>query len=87
MKITTATSLMTVISALSFGTFADESINQEQANHLHTFDSVSAGGIDGAASSIHPALNQAAEAKGAMSYRVTEAHDNDTWQATAARYK
>ncbi len=87
MKVITAASLMTVISALSFGAFAAESINQEQASHLHPIGTVSVGGIAGTPSDIHQALSQAADAKGATSYRVTEARENDTWHATAELYK
>ncbi|HEY0208761.1 peroxide/acid stress response protein YhcN [Acerihabitans sp.] len=87
MKIKTAVSLMTVMSALSFGAFAANSISQEQASGLQPFGTVSVTGKAGAPSDIHQALNQAAEAKGATSYHITEARDNDTWHATAELYK
>ncbi|WP_413722088.1 peroxide/acid stress response protein YhcN [Sodalis sp. RH23] len=87
MKIKTAVSLMTVMSALSFGAFAAESISQDQASGLHSFGTVSVGGIAGAPSDIHQALNQAAQAKGATAYHITEARENDTWHATAELYK
>lgn len=87
MKMKTAVSLMTVMSALSFGAFAAESINQEQASGLHAFGTVSVTGIAGAPSDIRQALNQAADAKGATSYHVTEAREGDTWHATAELYK
>ncbi|WP_413735420.1 peroxide/acid stress response protein YhcN [Sodalis sp. RH21] len=87
MRISTAASLMTVISALSFGAFAADSISLEQANDLHAFGTVSVSGIGGAPSDIHQALNQAADAKGATAYRITEARENDTWHATAELYK
>lgn len=87
MKIKTAVSMMTVMSVLSFGAFAADSLTQEQANGLHSFGTVSVTGNAGAPSDIHQALNQAAEAKGATSYHVTEARENDTWHATAELYK
>lgn len=62
MKITTAASLMTVISALSFGVFATESINQEPANREHRFGTTGISRIDGASSDIHQTLGQATDA-------------------------
>lgn len=87
MKMTTTVSLMTVISALSFGAFAADSISLEQANNLHAFSTVSVSGTGGAPSDIHRALSQAADARGASAYRVTEAREKDTWHATAELYK
>lgn len=49
--------------------------------------SVSVSGIDGAPSDIHQALNQAADAKGARAYHVTEAYEHGNWHATAQLYK
>ncbi|WP_213990474.1 peroxide/acid stress response protein YhcN [Sodalis sp. dw_96] len=87
MKMKTAVSLMTVMSALSFGAFAAESISMEQAKGLQPMGTVSAGGIDASPSDIHQALNDAADAKGAKAYRIIEARQGDNWHTTAELYK
>lgn len=83
MKTRTALPLMAVLSALSFGAFATDSISLQQAQDLQPMGS----GIDGATSDIHQALNQAADAKGARAYHVTEAYEHGNWHATAQLYK
>ncbi|AHF73536.1 Putative exported protein precursor [Candidatus Sodalis pierantonius str. SOPE] len=85
MKARTALPLMAVLSALFFGAFAADSISLQQAQDLQPMGSVS--GIDGAPSDIHQALNQAADAKGARAYHVTEAYEHGNWHATAQLYK
>ncbi|TKI08579.1 peroxide/acid stress response protein YhcN [Martelella alba] len=87
MKVKTAVSLMGVLSALSFGSFAAESINLDQSASLQPMGSVSVSGTDASPADMHQALNQAADAQGAAAYRVVEAHDGDYWHATAELYK
>lgn len=87
MKTRTALPLMAVLSAVSFGAFAADSISLQQAQDLQPMGSVSVSGIDGAPSDIHQALNQAADAKGARAYHVTEAYEHGNWHATAQLYK
>lgn len=87
MKMKTAVSLMTVLSALSFGGFAAESVSMDQANGLHPMGTVSVSGIDASPSDINQALNEAADARGAKAYRIVEAREGDNWHATAELYK
>ncbi|XBS70442.1 peroxide/acid stress response protein YhcN [Acerihabitans sp. KWT182] len=87
MKMKTAVSLMTVMSALSFGAFAAESVSMKQAKGLQPMGSVSASEIDGSPSEMHQALNAAADARGAKAYRIIEAREGDNWHATAELYK
>ena len=87
MKVKTAVSLMTVLSALSFGSFAAESISLEQSTGLQPIGSVSVTGTDVAPSDMHEAINKAADDKGASAYRIIEAREGDTWHATAELYK
>lgn len=76
MKTRTALPLMAVLSAVSFGAFAANSIPLQQAQDLPPMGSVSVSGIDGAPSDIHQALNQVADVKGARAYHVTEAYEH-----------
>ncbi len=87
MKMKTAVSLMTVMSALSFGAFAADSISMEQASRLQPMGTVSVSAIDASPSDIHQALNEAADAKGATAYRIIENRESETWHATAEIYK
>ncbi len=87
MKMKTAVSLMTVMSALSFGAFAAESLSLEQTQGLQPMGTVTTSGIDASPSDIHQALNDAADAKGAKAYRIIEAREGDNWHATAELYK
>ncbi|WP_074012866.1 YdgH/BhsA/McbA-like domain containing protein [Candidatus Sodalis sp. SoCistrobi] len=88
MKTKSVLPLMAALSALSFGAFAADSISLQQAQDLKPMGTVSVSGIDAAPSDIHQALNQAADAKGARAYHVTEAYDeNGNWHATAQLYK
>lgn len=87
MKIKTSLYLLTVLSALSFGAMAAQSVTLDQAHSMQPMGTISVSGIAGAPSDIHHALDQAAAAKGATAYRVTEAYDHDNWHATAQLYK
>jgi len=87
MKMKKTISLMTVMSALSFGAFAADSISMEHANGLHPMGTVTASGIDVSPSDMHQALNDAADARGAKANRIIEAREGDTWHATAELYK
>ncbi|MGF6559919.1 peroxide/acid stress response protein YhcN [Erwinia aphidicola] len=87
MKVTTTIATFGLISALSFGAFAAESINAEQAKNLQPIGTVSVSGIAGSPMDIHQALNDKADQKGATAYRVIENNVNGNWHATAELYK
>lgn len=76
-----------LLSMLSFGAFAATSINAEQAQGLQPMGSVSVSQVGSAPMDMHQMLNEKAEAKGASSYRITEARSGDQWHATAELYK
>ncbi|TCV99025.1 YdgH/BhsA/McbA-like domain containing protein [Biostraticola tofi] len=86
MKIKTTVSLLAVMSVLSFGAFAAESLSLEQTSGLSPAGTITLSGKAGAPADIRQAINAAADAKGAKAYRVTEAYNNDTWHATARLY-
>lgn len=76
-----------LLSMLSFGAFAATSINSEQAQGLQPMGSISVSQVGSAPMDMHQMLNEKAEAKGASSYRITEARSGDQWHATAELYK
>lgn len=87
MKVTTTIATLSILSALSFGAFAAESINAEQAKNLQPIGMVSVSGITGSPMDIHQALNDKADQKGASAFRVVENYQNGNWHATAELYK
>ncbi|WP_017345573.1 peroxide/acid stress response protein YhcN [Pantoea sp. A4] len=86
MKIKTAIAAVGMLSALSFGAFAAQSIDTTQAQGLHSLGTISVSGIDGAPSDINQQLNQQADKQGAKAYRVIEAYNNGNYHATAELY-
>ena len=87
MNIKTTIAVAGLLSALSFGTLAAESINAEQAQHLQPVGTVSVSGVAGTPMVIHEALQAKAERQGASAYRIIEARNNDTYHVTAELYK
>ncbi|MDI6956178.1 peroxide/acid stress response protein YhcN, partial [Pantoea sp. Pa-EAmG] len=75
------------LSAQSFGAFAADSINAEQAANLQPVGTISVSGIGGSPMDIHQQLNAKAEAQGAKAYRVVEAYNDNSYHATAELYK
>lgn len=87
MKIKTTIAAFSVLSALSFGAFAAESVSADQAKNLLSMGVVSVSGIAGSPMDVREALNTKAEEKGASAYRVIENYENGNWHATALLYK
>ncbi|QDY43180.1 peroxide/acid stress response protein YhcN [Candidatus Pantoea soli] len=87
MNVKTTIATLSVLSALSFGAFAAESINAEQAANLQPAGTISVSGIGGSPMEIHQQLNAKAEQQGAKAYRVIEAYNDNSYHATAELYK
>ena len=87
MKVKTTIATMSILSALSFGVFAADSINDNQAANLQPMGTIKVKGINGATSDIRQALSDKADAMGAKAYKVIEARDENNWHATAKIYK
>lgn len=87
MNIKTTVAAVTVLSALSFGAFAAESVNADQAQNLQSVGTISVSGIAGSPMDIRQQLNAKADAQGASAYRVIEAYNNGNYHATAELYK
>lgn len=87
MNVKTTIATLSVLSALSFGAFAADSINAEQAVNLQPVGTISVSGIGGSPMDIHQQLNAKAEAQGAKAYRVVEAYNDNSYHATAELYK
>lgn len=87
MNIKTTVAAVTVLSALSFGAFAAESVNADQAQNLQSVGTISVSGVAGSPMDIRQQLNAKADAQGASAYRVIEANNNGNYHATAELYK
>ncbi|ELY4723053.1 peroxide/acid stress response protein YhcN [Cronobacter sp. 153480017-3] len=87
MKTTSTVTALTLLSMLSFGVFAADSINAEQAQNRQSIGTVSVDAVNAAPMDLRAMLNEKAEAKGATAYRVIEARTGDHWHATAELYK
>lgn len=87
MNIKTTLAAVTVLSALSFGAFAAESVNADQAQNLQSVGTISVSGVAGSPMDIRQQLNAKADAQGASAYRVIEAYNNGNYHATAELYK
>lgn len=87
MKVKTTVAALSVLSMLSFSTFAAELISSEQAQNLQPIGVITASGITGSTMDIRDALNAKADQQGASAYRVIENYQNGNWHATAEIYK
>lgn len=87
MNIKTTVAAVTVLSALSFGAFAAESVNADQAQNLQSVGTISVSGVAGSPMDIRQQLNAKADTQGASAYRVIEAYNNGNYHATAELYK
>lgn len=87
MNVKTTVATFGLLSALSFGAFAAESVNADQAKNLQSVGVISVSGVGGSPMDIRQALNTKADAQGASAYRVVEAYNNGNWHATAELYK
>lgn len=87
MKIKATIATMSVISMLSFGAFAAQSVDADQAAKMQSAGTITVSGVAGAPSDIRQALSEKADAKGATAYRVIEARNEGNFHATAEIYK
>ncbi|MEO3990421.1 peroxide/acid stress response protein YhcN [Pseudocitrobacter cyperus] len=87
MKIKTTVAALSILSVISFGAFAADSINSEQAQNRQAMGTISVGAIGSSPMDMHEMLNKKAEEQGASSYRIIEARTGDHWHATAELYK
>ncbi|HFZ8996166.1 TPA: peroxide/acid stress response protein YhcN [Citrobacter freundii] len=87
MKIKTTVAALSILSTVSFGAFAAQSINAEQAQNLQPMGSISVSATGSAPMDMREMLNKKADEKGASAYRITEARSGDNWHATAELYK
>ena len=87
MKIKTTLATLSILSVLSFGAFAADSIGADQAQGRQAIGTVSVGGISASPMDMRSALDKKAQQEGASSYRIIEARTGDNWHATAELYK
>lgn len=87
MKIKTTVAALSILSVISFGTFAADSINSDQAQNRQAIGTVSVGAVGSSPMDMHEMLNKKAEEQGASSYRIIEARTGAHWHATAELYK
>ncbi|AKP34088.1 peroxide/acid stress response protein YhcN [Yersinia aleksiciae] len=87
MNIKTTIATMSILSALSFGVFAADSINDTQAASMQPIGTITVSGLNGAPSDIRQALSDKADAMGAKAYKVIEVREENNWHATAKAYK
>ncbi|MDU4091877.1 MAG: peroxide/acid stress response protein YhcN [Pantoea sp.] len=87
MNIKTTIATAGLLSALSFGAFAAESVNADQAKDLQSVGVISVSGVAGTPMDIHQALQAKADRQGASAYRIIEARNKDTYHVTAELYK
>lgn len=87
MKVKTTVVTLGVLSMLSFGAFAAQSIDAEQAANLQPAGTITVSGVAAAPSDIRQALSDKADAKGATAFRVIEARNEGNFHATAEIYK
>ena len=87
MKIKATVATMSILSMLSFGAFAAQSVDANQAAKMQAAGTITVSGVAGAPSDIRQALSEKADAKGATAYRVIEARNEGNFHATAEIYK
>lgn len=87
MKIKATVETMSILSMLSFGAFAAQSVDASQAAKMQAAGTITVSGVAGAPSDIRQALSEKADAKGATAYRVIEARNEGNFHATAEIYK
>ena len=87
MDIKTTVATLGILSALSFGAFAAESITAEQAQNRQSLGTVSIGATASSPMDMRAQMNKKAEEQGASAYRIIEARSGDNWHATAELYK
>lgn len=87
MKTTTTLATLSLLSILSFGAVAADSISSDQAMNRESIGTVSVSAVGTAPMDMRAMLDQKAAEQGASAYRVIEARTGDHWHATAELYK
>lgn len=87
MKVKATIATLSVLSTLSFGAFAADSINAQQAANLQPAGTISVSGVGGSPMDFRDQLNAKADQQGAKAYRVIEANTGDSYHITAELYK
>ena len=87
MKIITTIAALSLLSVVSFGASAAQLVTNQQAENLQPMGMVSVSGVNGVPMDIRQQLSDKADAKGAKSYRVIEAHNEGAYHATAEIYQ
>lgn len=87
MKMRTTVTALSILSVLSFGAIAADSINAEQAANREAMGTISVGAVGTSPMEMREMLNQKAQEQGASSYRIIEARSGNHWHATAELYK
>jgi len=83
----TTIAAVSILSVLSFGALAADSIGIDQAQNREVIGTVSVGSVSSSPMDMKAMLNEKAEQQGASAYRVIEARTGDSWHATAELYK
>lgn len=86
MNVKTTLTALGILSALSFGAVAAESVNASQAQDLQPVGTISVSGVAGSPMDIKQKLSDKADQQGAKAYRVIEAYNNGNYHATARLY-
>lgn len=87
MKMKTTIATLGVLSMLSFGAFAAESVSASQAESMQPMGTITVNGIDGVPSDIKAELSAKADKMGATAYHITEARNDGSYHATAEIYR
>ncbi len=87
MKIKTTVAALSLLSMVSFGAFAAQSISAQQASSMQSIVTITISGIDGSPSDIKAQLSDKADAKGATAFHIVEAHLDGNYHATAEIYR
>jgi len=87
MKIKANFVALSLMSVLSFGAFAADSINATQAENRQSIGVITANGISGVPSDISLALSKRADQRGAKAYKIIEDREDNNWHATALIYQ
>lgn len=87
MKTSVAIASLSLMSILSFGALAAQSINNSQASNMQSIGTITLNGVTDAPSDIAKAVSDKATQQGATAYRIVEARNSDNWHVTAELYK
>ncbi len=88
MKRTLIIASLGLASLISFGaSAAAHQVSAEQAQNLQPMGTITVSQTGSSPMDMRQELAAKAESKGASSYRIIEAHEGDSWHATAELFK